>query len=166
MNQHTGDATSAGQERTSFMRDALDSYDTDWLWFLGADTLITNMTIDIRDLCDDEFDFIIAEDINGINNDSFLLKASNASRRFLRRVAGRRDVPHDQAAMSEEMHECGMRTKLVGQRLFNSFKYDEYNYGPYPEGDWQDGDFVLHMPGMSNQRRFELMLEFSDKIRR
>lgn len=166
VNQHGSDPSCAGVERTSFMQDALNSYDSDWLWFMGADTLITNMTIDIRELCDDSVDFIIGVDINGINNDSFLLKASNSSRRFLKRVAGRRLEPHDQAAMKKEMHANGMRTKLVGQRLFNSFKYDEYEYGPYPDGDWQEGDFVVHFPGMFFGRRLELMQEFSNKIRR
>lgn len=153
-------------ERVQFMADALSVYDCDWLWFMGADTLITDMTKDVRDLCVPEFDFIIGKDINGINNDSFLLKNSKASREFLKRVMYRRDAVTDQCAMKAEMEHEGMQTAIVSQRLFNSFKYDEYQYGPYPEGDWQEGDFVIHFPGMHFPRRVELMREFLGKVKR
>ncbi len=149
-------------ERELFMLDALDGYDTDWLWFMGADTIITNMTIDIRTMCQDKHDFIIGVDINGINNDSFLLKNTKPARDFLRRVLCRRDHPNDQSAMFDEKDV--LKTQLVSQRYFNSFKYDEYHYGEYPDGNWQEGDFVLHLPGMPNARRIELMNEYLRKV--
>ncbi len=153
-------------ERETFMLDALDSYDPDWLWFTGADSLITNMTIDIREKCLSEFDFIVGVDINGMNNDSFLLQNTKASRDFLKRTICRRDGPHDQSAMAKEMHRGGLRVALVNQRLFNSYKYDEYDYGPYPDGTWQPGDLMIQFPGLFFDRRVELMKEFTTKIRR
>ena len=153
-------------EREYFMADALNSYSCDWLWFMGADTLITNMQIDVRSLCDPDFDLIIGKDINGINNDSFLLQNTKASHDFLRRVISRRDMETDQCAMRAEMDHPSMRSKIVSQRVFNSFKYDEYHYGEYEQGNWQDGDFVLHLPGMNNARRFALLLEFAQKVKR
>lgn len=153
-------------ERESFMLDALDAYDCDWLWFMGCDTLITNMQTDVRTMCDPQFDFIIGKDINGINNDSFLLQNTKASKDFIKRVMYRRDKGTDQCAMNEEMEAEGLRVALVSQRLFNSFKYDEYRYGPYPDGNWQDGDFVIHFPGLRLARRIELMTEFAGKVRR
>lgn len=166
MNIHTHiDAFKNWGERELFMLDALDAYDCDWLWFMGADTIITNQTLDIRTLCDDEFDFIIGVDVNGINNDSFLLKNCKASRDFLKRVLCRRDAPHDQDAMFAEK-DVSLKTKLVGQRTFNSYKYDEYGYGPFPEGTWQEGDFVLHVPGLHLVRRVQLMQEYLGKVKR
>jgi len=150
-------------ERETFMLDALDTYDTDWVWFMGADTLITNMVKDIRTLCLPEYDFVVGVDINGINNDSILLRNSVNVKRFLKRVLYTRDQPHDQAAMFLEMKN-NLRTMCVGQRAFNSFKYDEYNYGPYPKGNWEPGDFVVHFPGMPLARRLTLANEFLNKI--
>ncbi len=152
-------------ERESFMLDALDTYDSEWVWFMGADTLITDMTKDIRKLCDPEMEFIIGLDINGINNDSTLLRNCLRVKSFLKHVMYRRDKQTDQCAMNIEMRK-GLRTKIVGQREFNSFKYDEYHYGEYPEGNWQPGDFVIHFPGMSNQRRIPLMKEYLKKVKR
>lgn len=152
-------------EREFFMIDALASYDTDWLWFMGADSLITNMNYDIRVLCEPEFDFIIGVDINGINNDSFLLRNNLSSKKFLQRVLSRRGIANDQHAMHLEM-KTDLRTKLIPQRAFNSYKYDEYHYGEYPLGTWQEGDFVIQFPGMKLSRRIELMKEYSEKVKR
>lgn len=165
MVKHNSSVTNAWGERELFMLDALNTYNTDWLWFMGADTLITNMKKDIRELCDDGFDFIIGVDINGINNDSILLKNNEKTKRFLKRVIYRRDCGDDQHAMFMECKQ-GLETGLVPQRNFNSYKYDEYHYGAYPEGAWQEGDFVLHLPGLSMQRRLQLMNEFLPKVRR
>lgn len=151
-------------ERVQFMSDSLDAYACDWLWFMGADTLITNMTTDIRKLCDPKFDLIMAVDVNGINNDSFLLKNSKASHDFLRRVMYRRDQLTDQCAMKAEMEAEGFEVALVNQRLFNSYIYSEYDYGLQPQGEWQPGDFVLHLPGMRLERRIELMREYGERI--
>lgn len=153
-------------ERPMYMLDGLEAYDCHWLWFMGADTLITNMQTDIRTLCNPQKDFIIGVDVNGINNDSVLIQNTKAAKDFLKRVICRRDLPTDQHAMHFEMNAGGCRASLVNQRVFNSFKYDEYNYGEYPKGNWQDGDFVIHFPGMSNERRTKLMAEYLGKVRR
>ena len=150
-------------QRPQFMLDALDSYDPDWLWFMGADTLITNMKIDIRKLCTLNKDFIIGVDVHGINNDSFLLQNNKASRDFLKRILCRHDMPTDQHAMHFEKG-VNLRTSLVPQRLFNSYKYDEYQYGEQPKGTWRPEDFVIHFPGMPNERRIALMTEYLGKV--
>ncbi len=167
MNAHLGNAGCYDNwgEREQFMLDALSVYSCDWLWFMGADTIITNMQTDIRQHCNPEYDLIIGVDINGINNDSFLLKNSKASHDFLKRVLYRRDQPTDQHAMGMELGTA-MRTALVSQRLFNSFKYDEYQYGEYEKGNWQPGDLVIHFPGLYYERRLALMREFLGKVQR
>lgn len=165
--KHTGDGGCYDNwgEREQFMLDTLDAHSCDWLWFMGADTLITNMTRDVRELCDEAFDFIIGQDVNGINNDSFLMQNTRASREFLKRVLNRRDQPTDQHAMFREMQEGGLRTSVVSQRLFNSFKYDEYEYGEQP-GTWEEGDLVIHFPGLPFERRMALMREYLGRVKR
>ncbi len=59
------------------------------------------------------------------------------------------------------------RTNIVHQRLFNSYKYDEYaEFGTRDDknGAWEPGDFVLHLPAVSNARRIELFNEYLQKV--
>lgn len=154
-------------EREMFVLDALNSYDTDWVFFQGADTLITNMAVDVRTLLDPAFDVIIGIDINGINNDSMFFQNTPNTKEFLKRVMYQRvgNLLHDQDAMNlilKEMPE--LRLSRVRQRLFNSMKYDEYGYGDYPQGNWQSGDFVIHFAGLTNQKRAQLITEYLGKV--
>lgn len=153
-------------ERESFILDALDSYNCDWVFFQGADTLVTNMTVDLRQFLSTEFDIIIGVDINGINNDSMFFQNTPKTHEFLKRVINKRtSVANDQVAMGAVMTEMSeLRISRVSQRLFNSMKYDEYGYGLYPEGNWQPGDFVIHFAGLLNQRRILLMNEYLNKV--
>lgn len=153
-------------EREMFVLDALNSYDTEWVFFQGADTLITNMTVDIRTLLDPEFDVIIGIDINGINNDSMFFQNTPNTKEFLKRVMYKRNgSANDQVAMEQIMAEMPqLRVSRVSQRLFNSMKYDEYGYGAYPQGNWQPGDFVIHFAGLANQRRIQLITEYLERV--
>ena len=40
-----------------------------WVWFLGVDTIIMNQTIDVRTIIDNDYNFIIAQDYNGLNKE-------------------------------------------------------------------------------------------------
>ena len=147
-------------EREIFMLETLHL--TDWLWFLGCDTLITNNNIDAMQFCD--YDLIIANDINGINNDSFFIKNCDASIEFLSKVLElNSNFPNDQCAMDSIIST--IKTKIVSQRQFNSYLYHEYNgwASKWGEtritqcgGDWKKNDFVLHLPAMNLSKRIEI----------
>jgi len=155
-------------ERESFILDTLNSYDCDWAFFQGTDTLITNMTIDVRSLVNPEYDIIIGVDINGINNDSMFFQNTAKTKEFLdRTISLKNKLPNDQVAMAQVMKEMqDLRVWYVSQRMFNSMKYDEYGYGAYPQGNWQPGDFVIHFAGLTNEKRVALMSEYLNKITR
>ena len=153
-------------EREMFVLDALNSYDTDWVFFQGADTVITNMTIDIKTLLNSEYDIIIGVDINGINNDSMFFQNTNNTKEFLKRVMYQRNgSANDQVAMEQIIQKMPeLKVAKVNQRLFNSMKYDEYGYGLYPLGNWQLGDFVIHFAGLANEKRIQLITEYLNKV--
>ena len=153
-------------ERPKFMLEELERMnDGDWLWFMGVDTLITNMTIDVRKfLGDDAPDLTIAKDVNGMNNDVFFLRKTESSIRFLREVlALNTKLPDDQEAMKQVIEQGWLTVKFTPQEPFNSYLFDEYRFyrRHYPiavkEGQWEKGRFVLHMPGIPNARRYQLM---------
>lgn len=87
-------------ERPKIWRQVLE--DAEWLFWTGCDAAITNLTIDVRDLFDDNADLIIAADGNGINNDVFLMRRNSATLRFMDAVVDceRRGVRIEQDAMS------------------------------------------------------------------
>lgn len=150
--------------RNKAMRNELEN--CDWLFFNGADTLIMNQSIDIRLLIDDQYDLIIAKDIHGINNDIFLLRSNLTSRHFLDTVMRLNwECANDQESMKEAIAEMPeLRVKYVPQRLFNSYLYSEYTYPDDGGGTYQDGDFLLHLPGIPNTRRIEIMNEYLKKV--
>lgn len=155
-------------EREQFMQDSLMRLPADgWLFFMGADAMITNMGVTLESIVKgrEDQDFIIANDRFGINNDVFLLKAGEKSLAFLVRILSIRNRhQNDQAAMWEIINTWKeFNTMVIDQRIFNAYRYDEYGE-PGREGSWAEGDFVLHLPGMTNERRLELIAETLPKV--
>ncbi len=153
-------------ERPLFMLQELERmHEGEWLWFMGTDTLITNMTTDVRQfMTDDAPDFTIAQDMHGINNDVWFLRNTENGRRFLREVYELRNTfGDDQQAMWHVMQQGWLSYRLMPMKPFNSYLFDEYPYyhnlglNTKSEGHWVPGNFVLHLPGLSNLRRFGLM---------
>lgn len=150
-------------ERTQFALDALKQ--SDWLMFMGSDTIITNHTIDVRQFLDSQYDFIISEDINGINNDVYFVQNTPGGIAFLKEVLYLNwSCKNDQECMKLVLDVMGgmqhFNYKIVHQKLFNSFKYDEYSYPSDGGGSWTPGDFVLHLPAVRNERRILLFNEY------
>lgn len=164
MRKNNGKNAPVWGEREIFMLETLR--ECDWLWFMGADTLIMNHQIDVRIFLDDRYDFIIGHDVNGINNDVFFLRNNHRSHLFLQKVlASNSYFPQDQIAM-QYMAELipGFKMSVVHQKQFNSFLYSEYNYPDDKGGSFSTGDFVLHLPGMSNHRRLQLIQEYLPQV--
>lgn len=163
--RHDDNVLETKTERLKMILQELESSTApDWVWFMGADTLITNMTFDARDLLGD-FDLLIGLDINGINNDSMFVRNSERAKRFLMRcIQACAACNNDQEATMMEIMRGGLKAKTAPQREFNSFLYNEYSYGAYPEGTWQPGDLVLHVPGLPMARRMELVREYLAKV--
>ena len=153
------------KERVQFMKETL--HQTDWLWFMGTDAVIMNHTIDVRQFLDENYDFIIGEDVNGINNDVFFIKNNVRGHEFLDQVKEFNKIcKNDQDSMVEAIKSTiGLKTKIVHQKQFNSFKYDEYNYPDDKGGSYSDGDFILHLPALTNQRRIELFTQYLQQVK-
>jgi ADP-heptose:LPS heptosyltransferase len=136
--------------------------DYTWIFFSDADALIMNPEIKLESLIDDDYDFIVSEDNNGMNTGHFLIKSTEESWRFLRESWEREHLKdhgcYEQAAMGEwlrahvksfeEFNKEGkhkgdkpppsgdrLRVKIIPQRSFNS----------YPD-NYQPGDFIQHWP--------------------
>lgn len=140
----------------------------DWIYIVGADTLITNMTIPLSSLIDDAFHFIIANDCNEWNADSFLFRCAPEGIGFMEDVLAQFDrlKNHcwvEQQAMIEVRDRHPGIWKTLPQRAMNSYNYDLYPakggrdgkdfFGN--DGQWQPGDFLIHWAGLTPEVRRE-----------
>ncbi len=142
--------------------------DCNYLFFMGADTVITNMNVKIEDIIAKypDKDIVVGRDINGMNNDVMLIRNSLTSVVYFSNVLNNfKNFYTDQNAMTFIYPEIpGLNYIEVPQREFNSMPYWLYPYGEYPEGTWQKGDFVFHCPGLDMETRKKVMLEIKEQI--
>lgn len=137
----------------------------EWLWVVGSDTLITNMTIPLSSLIDDGYHFIIANDQNGWNADSFFIRCSPKGIAYMEDVMSQYDrlkchpIVEQQGMI--ELRNKHQVWKELSQRKLNSYNYSLY----FPagdrktncigeDGDWQPGDFLIHWAGQPTEIRW------------
>lgn len=137
-----------------FMLKTLENPSYKWVVWMDADTLIMNTDIPLEDLIDDNYEFIISKDWNGINAGIFFSKNSDWSKEFLNSVYARTDClntnfPEQNAISSElEKPEFGCAAKIVPQRLINA--YPSETHWPSLITCYQSGDFLLHFASVAS----------------
>ena len=160
----------------------------DWVFWCGSDTMITNYDIKLEDLIDTDYHFIVPNDLWGINADCILARNSPECIEFLQEVYSTffKYVNEDGTNIDtgERLPDGGARSwaeqgaildlkdkykdvvKVVPQKTMNSYLY---NFYPSPwhklgldcdgnDGTWSKGDFMLHLPGMPNDVRLNVVL--------
>lgn len=135
---------------------------TDVMFIVDVDTLITNPDTKLEEFLVNDRGLFIAKDVNGLNAGSYLVRNTSLSQVFLRSVLGLEGVPKmlgEQDAM-RWIFDSGSFSNLVHylpHPSINSYLYQEYGIvKTHEEGQWERGDFLLHLPGISNERRIEI----------
>lgn len=172
------DMHSAQIDKMNILKDVIDRTEEDsWIWWTGADLMITNYQIKLEDLVDKNYHFIIASDFNGINADSFLLRNSEKGRQYLQMIIDKLPIytywEGEQGLMKDTYDDYKNDVvKLVPQKTMNSYNYALYR-GRYPEplidklgtvGDWSVGDFVIQWPATSINFRVQAFDYYSQFI--
>ena len=147
---------------------------TDWLFFVACDAAIMNPNISLESILSQwpGATFLVARDPYFLNNDVWLARNCPAVVEFFRTVLTDRTngvAINYQESMQFRLPMLGTGSRIVPQRTFNSFPYDEPAYqrrqngylnspdnikrlgGPYAKGD-----FILHASGMDLADRMEL----------
>ncbi len=129
---------------------------------MDCDYLITNSEITIEEIIGESTsDFITGADWNGINDGFSLWRKSSKSRYFLenftRAFGGRYSSP--QEVLNSAMKQS-VNMEVLPQRRVNSYLPKEYGMTNL-DAEWQPGDFALHLPGLSNSRRVEILKQFT-----
>lgn len=152
---------------------AFDGEDVKMALWIDADAVFTNPSLSLEThLPSPGRGIVWAPDINGPNAGVMWVGNSPIVRQLLWavRTTGRHLFGmagwHDQSALRFFSHEEPYRGlfKTVPQTQMNSYRNDLYADGrPQEYGQWKPGDFVLHMPGLSNEVREKVFLETGER---
>ena len=148
-------------EKIKFMLDIMEEHpEYDWLYWAGADTLITNFYIKLEEFVDDDYHVIMSKEVLGINADSFMLKNSPESRDYFRYLwtlveKYQTHMFWEQQAMIDSMDKYEHLFKFVPQKTFNSYLYKQLYQRIHntsidqtgTDGQWYPGHFLLHFAG-------------------
>ncbi|MBA3721550.1 MAG: class I SAM-dependent methyltransferase [Parachlamydiaceae bacterium] len=134
-----------------------------WIFWTDADAVIMNHGIQLEDLIDDKYNFIVSRDPNNYNTGHFLIKNCEWSREFLKQIYSHTEcIDHEwweqQAVILEletkpELHSL---TKVIPQRLFNSYPKSIYDS---LTATYQTGDFIIHFAGTREKPELKTLME-------
>lgn len=173
-------STDHGWGRLRFMRQYLT--ETDWLWFMGCDTAIVNMTVDARQFCYEDADMVAAWDTFGFQSDSMFLRNCPKMLEFFYDAISRHEIDSKRNGFLESSDQGCMVRLLTGRDFYfppdqphHSFVQPVSEFQAYglrvkeaPKtincylDDFQLKDFVLHAPGMplhDKIRHMEIILK-------
>lgn len=158
-------------ERVRSLQRALP--DCDWAVHIDADCLITNMHIPLEEFIDnDKWIAISCIPYQGKSmfNDGFCMFRSYALE-LLDQWWALGPSPSNgihclQDRMWRDYNYAGIDElfSIQPQKRFNSVIWSEYGEHERLQGNWTPGDYILHCPGMTTQRRVELVTEYREKI--
>ena len=185
----------SGFEKIHFARDILEAHpEYEWIWWTGTDTMITNFGTRIEDRIMNSHHFIVSLDVNGINDDSFLVRNSPEGKAFLDAILARKEEglkfwdgeqriidylcgfpgtsepgwPRgDAVKVCDEYKDV---VKIMPQRYMNSFNYLLYPQYQPPndkmdrDGNWVLGDWLIHWPAVQLDGRIQLANFYRDHI--
>lgn len=164
-----------GFERLPVLIHLLKCGHFDWIFWLGTDALITNLSVPVESLIDDRAGIIVAADFNQIQLDSFLIQRRCGGLEIMERVWEHHEIPIGQWYEQSTLHalmrerEFSKTVKFVPQRRMNAYHHAWYSEFPESrtrrdvhghDGEWQRGDFVFHIPG----RPLEIKLRALKKV--
>ena len=172
-----------GFEKVIFLYDLLNSIpQCSWIWWTGCDTLITNFDITIEQKIKEALQYnpnaniIMSGDFNFVlNSDSILIKNTEESKLWLKYILDNiqeyLQKPYfEQDCMIDSIPKFKDIIQIMPQNFMNS--YDENSADSEKikfdttgsRGVWEKGDWLLHLAGISWQKRAQLVKQYSKEI--
>jgi len=141
----------------------------DAVWWLGTDAMVMNHTKRIEEyMTVTDKSLYVHLDVNGLNNDSFVLRNTEWSRRWLQMTL---DKEQEYRSHCWESQKCWQEhltrnesngtpwrneIEILNHPSINSYLYRFYNWPESTPGNFSKGDFVLHLPGMNLDQRLAI----------
>lgn len=160
-------------ERVRSLQSALQ--DCDWAVHVDADWLATNHRIPLTEFIENDKSIVIScSPYQGkpmFNDGFFMVKSDSDGAYLLNKVWRTGPKPEIELFCAQDvmwgLYNCGSwqsSWSVQPQKRFNSFLWSEYGEPDYKQGSWTRGDFALHLPGMTNERRVELLNQYLPEI--
>ena len=167
--------------RLAEMLDLVVSGNYEWVWCVGADTLVTNFNLKLEELTKNTKAhlMICGERVAPIQADSFLVRNSIGGAEYLRDIISERRnyARHpwvENQAMIDRRNQHSSITEIVPQWRLNSYDYsqfyhlgDQYRMGTDcygNRGQWVHGDFLIHWAGVSMAERAKLCSKYEGLV--
>lgn len=151
-------------QRIHLIWDIFNKQDSpDLIWVLNVQAVITNSRHKITNFIDDEHDFFIHADINGLNAGSFIIRKSEWSKKWLdfiiEKSADNSHCWHEQKIMidNHSKPEWAYKIKILDHPGINSYQYFRYGRGTDTPGDWRPDHLCLSLPGLTLKERLEIV---------
>ena len=142
------------------------------VWWLDTDALVTESRPEGHPHPPAVDHVIATADINGLNAGVFAAYSSPRTMRFFHacRTYGkvlfgdRPDADQQTMRYFSLDHPYKGIIEYVTQRAMNSYWPGAYEYPGCEAAWWEPGDFILHLPGLPNERRVEILNEASTML--
>ena len=158
-----------GFARVHLVREIFNKFpDTEWVFMVDCDAIITNFNIKIEDRIDNNFHVIYTVYHNGFNVGVALFRNSPEGREYIDGIISLEGqyIQHpwkEQQAIIDTYNKYRDIIAVVPARFMNSLQLQMYDHDKLPtEIDllgqnmlWQPGDWALHWPGANHKGRIE-----------
>lgn len=187
------ETSSIGYQKIHFVKQLMEDHpEVEWFWWTGTDTMVTNFKVKMEHRIDNNYHFIIAVDVNGLNADSFLIRNSEQGHAIIDRIL-------ELEPECSKFWDCEQRAmavmfglpvtaapwpvatsvpvtgpfadyiKVVPQRFMNSYNYQFYQYKDHRDklsidGNWNVGDWLIHWPATNLEQRLQLARFYSQYV--
>jgi hypothetical protein len=144
----------------------------DYVAWVDADTTVVNYEYELSSILDDSFVYL-SRDINNFNCGVMIWRRDAFTYTMLRYLWSMTAfISHawwEQAAFINlyESDYNGIQSipskiKVIPQYEFNSYDYSLYGM-EYPQGQTTDKSWIIHFPGLSNEKRIQLIKQYNLK---
>ena len=146
----------------------------DWIFWKDCDSLLTNFSIKLEDIADNNYHVLLTSFWNGINAGMMMVRNSPQGQGWLQMIMDK--MPEyrfshwlEQQVMIDTLDQYQDIVKLVPQRTFNAACFSDGCHADAPpdardllgtNGQWQPGDFAMHWPGQPNQLRATILQKY------
>ncbi len=152
---------SGGWSKMAALLRYLPRYDV--VLLIDLDTIIMNLSIGVESLA--AADLTVSQDAHGLNMGVSVWRRSGWSIDFATKIFSRKGHWHSSVYEQDSVAyflplEPRERWQVLPQRSMNSYCYGFYQHffpHGHPLGEYQPGDFLIHLPGMSNESRIDFI---------
>lgn len=147
--------------------------EVEWIFWKDCDSLITNFSIKIEDIVDNDYHIMLTTFWNGLNVGMMIVRNSPEGLAYLKMILDKQhEYPNEQEVMIATYEQYKDIVKIVPQRTFNAACFSDGCHGAdgrnpanhYDKlgtsGQWQPGDFAMHWPGQDPYLRIQLCKKY------